>query len=117
MSGSIFDFNYKTDAGQDCFVRMDKSNALIVSNTANNSATVPGVPANVTPRFATYRSLDNKVTRKIIVGSNTTNVVANLPASFSDAYIAATGSNPVFLASFSPERRRLPQITDTGLTT
>lgn len=117
MSGSIHYFDYKSDAGTDYFVRMDKSNGLVVGNVQLASNTRPGVPRNIEPRYAIYRSLDRKVTRKIIIGSNAANVVSTLPQTFSDPAISATGSSPVYLSAFVPERTKLASVVDTGLLT
>lgn len=116
MSGSIHNFIYQAGNGQDYAVRMDKSNGLIVGN-AQLGNELPGLPANIQPRYALYQSADGKVSRKIIVCSRAPNVLGNLPQSFTDPYINATGSSPVFLKFFSNEKVSIYSTTDTGLTT
>lgn len=115
MAGSIHFFQYTADNGQTYHVRMDKSNGLVVGNPQLSNNTFTGVPRNITPRFAFYKSVDGKVTRRVVISSNAANIVATLPQSFTDPVISANGSGAVFLSAFSPERTKLPQTTDTGL--
>lgn len=115
MAGSIADFIYQAGNGEDYWMRTDKSNSILMGNQPVQTTARPGVPRSIEMRYAVYQSIDNKVTRKIPIGSRTANIT-NLPQSFSDAVINANGSGAVYLRRFVAEEFALPNTVDTGLT-
>lgn len=117
MSGSLKWFQYTTADARNFAIFMDESNGEAVSNTdlaTGDDGDLDALPRNVKPRFASYRSLDNKVQRKIPVTSNTANITT-LPLTIS---IAAIDTNPaitVYLAGFTGEKQtRIPKAADSG---
>ena len=115
MAGSIADFVYEAGNGENYWMRMDKSNAALVGNTAIGGTTRPGVPRSITMRYAVYQSVDGKVTRRINVGSRSA-TTAQLPQSITDVVINANGSGACFLRRFVAEQNTLPNSADTAVT-
>lgn len=119
MAGSLKNFLYTTDFGDEFVINMDESNGEQVSNT--DYAPLDGIryyflPRNIKPRHAVYRSFDGRVTRKIPLTDNTQTAVT-LPATFSVTLSDGNGTVAVQLATVNGERYiRIPSPTDTGLT-
>lgn len=82
MSGSRDVILYQSDNGNDYYVEVDKSNVLAVNGgpLPFPTATTPALPRSITPRTCTYRSLDGKQSRKIVVLGVGVNVDTDLPA-------------------------------------
>jgi len=118
MAGSNKWFRYTTADGRNYAIFMDESNGEIVGNTdmgVADDGDLDTLPRNVKPRYATYRSLDGKVQRKIPVTSNTANITT-LPLSFDVSSIDNNPAVAVILSGFTGERQtRIPQSRDTGL--
>jgi hypothetical protein len=117
MSGSLKWFEYSTTDNRKYAIFMDESNGEAVSNTdlvSGGTEDLDALPRNVRPRFASYRSLDGKVQRKIHVTSNTANITT-LPTSISIAAIDGNPATTVMLAAFTGEKQtRIPKASDSG---
>lgn len=118
MAGSLKNFLYTTDFGDEFVINMDESNGEQVGNT--DYAPLDGLryyflPRNIKPRHATYRSFDGTVTRKIPLTDASQNATT-LPASFSVTLADGNGTVAVQLATVTGERYvRIPSPADTGL--
>lgn len=69
MSGSRDVVVYIDDGGEEWYLEVDKSNVLAVNGGPLQfpTPTTPSLPKNIIPRTCTYRSLDGKQSRKIVV--------------------------------------------------
>lgn len=118
MAGSLKDFVYTTADGRNFAVNMDESNGEAVGNadmTTAQDGTLDRLPRNITPRYAIYRSLDGKVSRRVTICSNTA-TIATLPVSFDVSSIDGNPAVAVILTSLNGEvARRIPTGRDTGL--
>ncbi len=118
MAGSLKDFAYTSNDARVWAVRMDESNGEAVGNTdmvLADDGNLDRLPSNIKPRYATYRSLDGSVTRKVIVTSATAGI-GTLPVSFDVASIDGNPAVAVILTSFVGEKQtRIPSSRDTGL--
>lgn len=118
MAGSMKNFLYTTDFGDEFVINMDESNGEQVGNT--DYSPLDGVryyflPRNIKPRAAIYRSFNGLVTRKITL-TNPTQTVATLPQTFNVTLADGNGTVAVQLASVDGEKyKRIPSPTDTGL--
>lgn len=117
MAGSIKFFVYQTDFGDSFAVRMDESNGEAVGNsdfTPGDAAIRYMLPRNVQPRVATYRTLDGRQSRDIIV-SNPAATFLTLPSTIVADDGSAVGLD-MFLSQFKGEvYRPIPSDVDTGL--
>lgn len=116
MAGSMSWQVYQSDAGASYAIFCDLSNAIAVnasaSTTPQNLPAV-GVPRNIRPRYALFRSDDGLTTRKVVL--LTPNDVSALQPG--DTFATNPGGVTVKLQSVTGERVRLPKQQDTGLTT
>lgn len=71
MSGSLKWFEYQTDLGDSFGVLMDESNGEIVGNIdiTSDDQVDYALPRILRPRRALYRSLDNTISRSIILST------------------------------------------------
>lgn len=116
MAGSLFWQTYQTDTGENFAIFMDKSNCLAVNASATAvPASLPadGVPRNIKPRYALFRSADGYTTRKVVV-LTPADVTALTPGT---TFVTNPGGVTVKLQTIIGEKRRLPQTADSGLTT
>ncbi len=117
MSGSLKWFKYTTTDGRNFAIFMDESNGETVTNEdlgAADDGDLDALPRNVKPRFASYRSLDNKTQRKIPITSNTANITT-LPTTITIAAIDGNPATTVYLAAFTGEKQtRIPKASDSG---
>lgn len=119
MAGSLKYFVYTTSGGSTYPIRMDESNGEAVGNsdlTDSSTLTGQGLPRNISPRYALYRSLDGLTTRKIPVTANNVDL-EDLPASFTVASPVVGGTDiTVYRQSLAGEVQRAALPADTGLT-
>ena len=117
MAGSIKFFVYTTDFGDSFAIRMDESNGEAVGNsdyTPGDAAIRYMLPRNIQPRVATYRTLDGRQSRDIVV-TNPAATTLSLPPSIVVADGSVAGLD-MFLAQFKGEVfRPVPSDVDTGL--
>ena len=116
MAGSMSWQVYRTDAGQNYAIFMDKSNALAVNASASTTPQnlpIVAVPRNIRPRYALFRSDDGLTTRKVVL-LTPADVSALSPG---ESFTTDPGGVVVKLQSTAGERIRLPKQVDTGLTT
>lgn len=116
MAGSKKWFEYVTSTGDTFAILMDESNGEAVANVdyIETSTAVYALPRNVQPRRATYRSLDGKLSRTIVVG-NAAATAATLPQSI-PIDDGNGGSATGFLTFFKGEEfRPIPGAPDSGL--
>lgn len=114
MAGSLKYFRYLANGGETFAVQRDESNVEAV-NTGAGIAVTPAekykLPSNVSPRSATYVSLDGLVRRKIIVLSPTIFNALDATAPITDQ----TSGKTLFLKFTEGEKLTLPTLGDTGL--
>lgn len=118
MAGSLKDFKYTTGDGRNFAVKMDESNGEAVGNAdmlLADEGDLDRLPRNIEPRYAIYRSLDGRVTRKVIITNPAANITT-LPTSFDVSSIDGNPAVAVILTSFKGENQsRIPTARDTGL--
>jgi len=118
MAGSLKYFKYTTNGGTDYAIRMDESNGEAVGNTDLVSGDLPiaGLPRNIKPRYALYRSADGLTTRKIPITANNVDL-EDLTASFSVPPATVGGTAVTVLRqSLIGEVQRPVTDIDTGQT-
>jgi len=118
MAGSLKYFKYTTNGGTDYAIRMDESNGEAVGNTDLVSTDLPiaGLPRNIKPRYALYRSADGLTTRKIPITANNVDL-EDLTASFSVPPATVGGTAVTVLRqSLIGEVQRPVTDIDTGQT-
>lgn len=115
MVGSKAWFIYKDDADTNFAILLDKSNALAVNPSAASNAGLPanGLPRNIRPRYALFRSADGLTNRKVVL--LTPDDVAALTPTKS---FTPQGTTTTVTISYSRgESKSIPKVADTGLTT
>lgn len=121
MAGSLKYFRYQTDTDFEFGILMDEDWGELVGNTdvADGDTGLYGIPVNLEPRYALYRSQSGRRQLKISIGANDATTLT-LPATITVA--AATGEvsedatdNTMILYSLVGERYRQVIGQDTGL--
>lgn len=121
MAGSIKGFLYTTDTGGTFGVRMDEDWGELVSNSdiATDPSNVYGIPINLTPRYALYRSSTGNRQLSIIVcdpEANSSTVPQTITISSSNGEVSETaGDNTLVITSFKGEVYQPIKAVDTGL--
>jgi len=116
MAGSLKYFVYTTDLGNDFAIKLDESNTEAV-NAGTQDYPDTGVsiqyevPRNVTPRTLVFRSLDNRITRKVVALTQTIFAAVGGGSNFVDPVSGVT----VYLTLKEGERLTIPKGQDTGL--
>ena len=110
MSGSIKNFVYTTDAGDDFVIRADESNTEAAGGAvdlAAGASTLYGLPRNVTPRYARYGNAAGTITRKCIL--------CTVGATPTTPIIDSVSGESLDLLAIVGEYARVNNGTDTGL--
>jgi hypothetical protein len=121
MSGSRDVVVYADDGGEEWYIEVDKSNVLAVNGGPLQfpNGTTPSLPRSITPRTCTYRSLDGKQSRKIVVLSSETTPL-DLPNTITGIGYTAEGAPTLsltFYKSYYHGERQSFRTTneDTGI--
>lgn len=121
MAGSVKAFLYTTDTGGTFGVRMDEDWGELVSNPdiATDPSNVYGLPINLTPRYALYRSSTGNRQLAIIVcdpEANSSTVPQTITITASNGEVSETaGDNILTITSFKGEVYQPIKAIDTGL--
>lgn len=109
MAGSLRNYLYTTDTNKNYYMSADLSNAGAVGNVVLTDPTFDRVPGNIRKRTLKYVSADRLSVIKISVSTR---------ALFDAAPASITNYRNVqcFLVGGSSERRRVPALSDTGIT-
>lgn len=115
MAGSMSWQVYTTDDGQSFAIYCDLSNAIAAnasaSTTPQNLPTY-GLPRNVKPRYALFKSADGYTTRKVPLLTPTDFAALTAGAAFN----TNPGGVNVVLETKIGEKVRIPKQFDSGLT-
>lgn len=114
MAGSLKYFRYLADDGSTFAVQRDESNVEAVNSGAGIAVTPAEkykLPSNVSPRTATYVSLDGLVRRKIIVLSPTIFAALDATTPITDQ----TSGESLRLKFTEGEKITLPNLGDTAI--
>ena len=122
MAGSLKWFIYTTDTGNPFGHFMDEDWGELMGNTdvASDPSGLYGIPINLEPRYALYRSSSGARQLKVVVGDNAANS-DSLPQTITldggEGEVSETATdNTFYLSSLIGERYRPVIALDTGLT-
>ena len=121
MAGSLKYFRYTTDTDFEFGILMDEDWGELVANVdvGNGDSGLYGIPVNLQPRYALYRSQSGKRQLKIAIGANDATTLT-LPATINIAGASGEVSedatdNTMILYSLVGERYRQVIGQDTGM--
>lgn len=117
MAGSLKYFVYVTDNGDNFAIFQDESNGEALENddySLTDTDVKYMLPRNIKPRAATYRSVDGRMSRKIVVCSNTKSI-DDLPNQIQVTDGAGVLTTLVLTNFQGEEVKRIPIEYDTGL--
>lgn len=116
MAGSIKNFVYTTDKGDDFAIRLDESNTEelngAVQDQPNTPAATYAVPRNIKPRSLYYTSADGLVTRRVVA---LTTAIYNGADTAKPSFNDPVSGKDVFLRRKVGEQITFPLGVDTGL--
>lgn len=123
MAGSLKYFRYVTDTGFPFGVLMDEDWGEVVSNAdvaAASTEGLYGIPKNLKPRYAVYRSPSGRVVRNIVVCDSAATTLDLPPiiviaADTGEVSEGGAADNTLNLFSLVGERFRVIIGLDTGL--